>query len=260
MLVLGATGPVLRILLSNDDGFDAPGLTALVEAFEGEHEVWVVAPSAEQSAKSHALTLQSPLRAVPRGPRRWAVDGTPADCVYLALHGLMDERPHLVVSGINRGSNLGNDVHYSGTVAAAREAVLGGLAAIAVSLHLEGQDGPSRYGTAAHVARHVVGVVGTTGLPPRTLLNVNVPNVGLESLRGVRTATLGHRTYENRVTRRADPWGRDYFWIGGPHVQFDAIATSDGPLVEQGYATVTPLHSDPTLTSYLEVLRERVDT
>jgi 5'-nucleotidase len=249
----------VRLLLANDDGFDAPGLQALAASFEAEgHEVWVVAPASEQSARSHALTLQSPLRALPRGERRFAVDGTPADCVYLALHGLLPERPHLVVSGVNRGSNLGNDVHYSGTVAAAREAVLGGVGAVAVSLHLEG-GGEPLWDTACHVASHVVRIVASTGLPARTLLNVNVPNVPRPALLGVRVATLGHRTYESRVTRRADPWGRDYFWIGGPHVHFDPLPGSDGPLLEDGFATVTPLHSDPTLHDYLDVLRERID-
>ncbi len=250
----------MRVLVSNDDGFDAPGLQTLVATLAPRADVWVVAPMDEQSAKSHAITLHSPLRAEQRGHQRYAVGGTPADCVYLGLHSLMPERPHLVISGINRGSNLGNDVHYSGTVAAAREAALHGLPAIAVSLHLLPEGGEAiHFDTAAFVALQVFEAVANSGLPPRTLLNVNVPNLPRDQLAGIRAATLGHRTYENQVTRRSDPFGRDYFWIGGPHVRFDNTPRSDGPLVEEGFATVTPLHCDPTLHSYLDVLRDRID-
>lgn len=249
----------MRILVSNDDGFDSPGLHALAQAAEAFGTVWIVAPEREQSAQSHSLTLQSPLRARRRGDRRFQVNGTPADCIYLGIHGLMDGPPDLVLSGINRGSNLGNDVHYSGTVAAAREASFTGLPAVAFSLHLDpSADTVCQWETATHVARQVIPVVIDGGLPQRTLLNVNVPNVTLDALRGVRVATLGHRHYENRVTRREDPWGRDYYWIGGAHRAFDAIPESDGPLCEAGWATVTPLHSDPTLTSFLAPLRARL--
>lgn len=250
----------MRILVSNDDGYHSPGIVALADAVASLGEVWVVAPDAEQSAKSHSLTLLSPLRATRRGPRRYAVNGTPADCIYLGIHELLDGPPDLVISGINRGSNLGNDVHYSGTVAAAREACLAGVPAIAMSLHIEPEADTHHWETACDVARHVAAHVRDRGLPAHTLLNVNVPNVPAPALRGIRTATLGVRNYDNRVTRREDPWGRDYYWIGGAHLTFSDIAGSDGPLVEQGYASVTPLHSDPTLHTFLEDLSERLDT
>ncbi|MCB9680904.1 MAG: 5'/3'-nucleotidase SurE [Alphaproteobacteria bacterium] len=250
----------MRILVSNDDGFDAPGIRALADAVMDLGDVWVVAPDSEQSAKSHSLTLAAPLRARRRGERRFAVDGTPADCIYLGAHGLLDGPPDLVLSGVNRGSNLGTDVHYSGTVAAAREAVMAGFPAVAISLHVLPEDEALHWDTACHVARHVARDVVSHGLPPHTLLNVNVPNIPRVALKGVRTATLGVRRYANRVLRREDPWGRHYYWIGGPHLSFADIADSDGPLVEQGYASVTPLHSDPTLSTFLEPLRDRLDT
>lgn len=261
MLQVAALGVDVRILVSNDDGYDSVGLHALAEAAEAFGEVWVVAPEREQSAQSHSLTLHSPLRARKRGERRYHVNGTPADCIYLGVHGLMDGPPDLVLSGINRGSNLSNDVHYSGTVAAAREAALSGFPAIAFSLHLPiAEDLVCHWETAVKVVHHVVPRLLDGGIPARTLINVNIPNVVREDLRGVRTAVVGHRHYENKVTRREDPWGRGYYWIGGAHRAFEDVPDSDGPLCEAGYATVTPLHSDPTLHSYLAPLRARIDT
>lgn len=249
----------MRILVSNDDGFDAPGIRALAEAAADLGEVWVVAPTTEQSAQSHSLTLRAPLRAHWRGERRWAVDGTPADCIYLALHGLMDGPPDLVLSGVNRGSNLGSDVHYSGTVAAAREACLAGLPAVAVSLHLTEPGGAHHYETATRVAKSVARSVIADGLPADTLLNVNVPNVPPDDLEGVRVARLGRRMYDHKVTERADPWGLPYYWIGGAHRAFEEADDADGLLVERGFASVTPLHSDPTLHTFLDALRDRLD-
>lgn len=246
----------MRLLLSNDDGIEAEGLRVLASTLARAHEVWVVAPDQERSAQSHALTLHQPLRAKPAGARRYAVSGTPADCIYLGLHGLIDVRPDFVLSGINHGSNLGTDVFYSGTVAAAREAVLHGVPAIAVSLHHEG--GTTRhFRTAAEVAERVLAQAAANGLPPRTLLNVNVPNVA--EVRGIAGAVLGVRTYANRVERREDPFGGEYFWIGGKHVAFDDIEGSDGPLLEEGWATVTPMHSDATLHRFMEPLRDWFD-
>ncbi|MCB9665543.1 MAG: 5'/3'-nucleotidase SurE [Alphaproteobacteria bacterium] len=249
----------MRVLVSNDDGYDAGGVHALAEAAAALGEVWVVAPLTEQSGQSHSLSLSVPLRVREHAPRWFSVSGTPADCIYLALHELMPEPPALVLSGVNRGSNLGNDVHYSGTVAAAREAALAGLPAVAVSLHLEPEDRDCHWDTAVQVALRVARMVLDAGLPPRTLLNVNVPNVPPDQLLGVRAATLGVRTYENRVTRREDPWGRPYYWIGGAHLAFEGRADSDGPLVEGRWATVTPLHCDLTDHAFLDALHDRFD-
>jgi 5'-nucleotidase len=260
----------LRLLLSNDDGLIAPGLVALAEALSAEHEVWVVAPSSERSAQSHSLTMHKPLRLHPRQPRQWSVSGTPADCVYIALHHLMaDSPPDLVLSGINSGSNLGSDVHYSGTVAAAREACLHGYPSIAISLHRHSevkssgakapQDDEQHWGTAVHVAKKVLAGWSSGPMPPKVFLNVNVPNVPLPQLQGLRACRLGERFYGVLVDERIDPRGRPYVWIGGPHLRFGDDAGSDGPSVEAGYATVTPLEANITDEHELVRLRSWTD-
>ena len=249
----------MRLLLSNDDGISARGLATLRDALSADHTITVVAPATEQSAKSHALTLHEPLRARQVEPGSWSVAGTPADCVYLALHHLLDEPPDLVLSGINHGSNLGNDVFYSGTVGAAMEACLQGFPAIAFSLHIEPDDRDRHWDTAADVVRRIVRSVEENGLPKRRLLNVNIPNVPQSELRGIRSATLGVRMYSARVDERRDPRGRRYFWIGGDHMHFEDDPASDGPIVESGFAAVTPLRPDWTDPASLEALRHWVD-
>jgi 5'-nucleotidase len=249
----------VNILLSNDDGIDAVGLGALAEALEAFGTVWVVAPESERSAQSHALTLHKPLRADRRADRRYALSGTPADCVYFALHHLLPEAPALVVSGINNGSNLGNDVFYSGTVAAAMEGCFGGIPAIAVSLHRPPGDGVRHWETAQHIARRIVGQLLAERTPARVLLNVNVPNLPLAQLRGLMATSLGERRYQPLVTLRTDPRGREYFWIGGEHAEFVAHEGSDGPAIEDGWATVTPIHPDLTMRAYLSTLRGWTD-
>ncbi len=249
----------MRLLLSNDDGIDAPGLGVLTAALEDAHQVWVVAPATEQSARSHSLTMHDPLRLYPRGPRRFAVGGTPADAVYVALHHLLEQPPDLVLSGINHGSNLGSDVHYSGTVAAAREATLHGHQAVALSLHREPGDVELFWDTAARVAVRVAEAVRRHPIPPGVLLNVNVPNVPLPRLRGLKTCRLGDRVYERRVEERQDPRGKSYLWIGGPHLHFGPDPDTDGPAVEQGWATVTPLSAVITAHGELERLRDWTD-
>lgn len=249
----------MRILVSNDDGISSPGLTALVDVARDYGDVWVVAPDSEQSAQSHSLTLHQPLRATQVDEQRFAVTGTPADCIYLALNALLDAPPDLVLSGINKGSNLGTDIFYSGTVAAAREGALAGLPAVALSLHLEPGDTARHWETAQEVVRRVVPNVAALSLPDRTLLNVNVPNVPLEALRGLAGAPMSVRRYDNRVFRRDDPFGRPYYWIGGGHVDFQGAPDGDGPVVEQGFASVTPVHSDLTHSSFLEEIRDWTD-
>lgn len=249
----------MRILICNDDGIDAPGIRALEARLPALGEVWVVAPDGPRSAQSHALTMHKPLRARPSGPRRFSVSGTPADCVYLALHELMDGPPDVVVSGVNDGGNLGNDIFYSGTVAAAREAALGGYPAIAVSLHREPGDLDAWFETAAEVTARATEAVLTRGLPPRVLLNINVPNVAPAALKGVRAAPMGRREYAPLVEARHDPRGVRYYWIGGPEYVFADIEGSDGPVVEAGWAAVTPIHCELTLTPFLEDLRGWTD-
>ncbi|MES2637994.1 MAG: 5'/3'-nucleotidase SurE [Myxococcota bacterium] len=243
----------MLILLSNDDGIEAAGLSALEAAMADLGEVWTVAPATEQSAKSHSLTMHEPLRVAQHGERRFSVSGTPADSVYIAAHHLLPRKPDLVVSGINRGSNLSNDVMYSGTVAAAREAASFDIPSIAVSLWVSGA--APHWDTAQRIARDVVMETMRQKLPPGVLLNVNVPDLPHDQLKGVRVAPLGRRWYHPTVAVNLDPRGRKYYWIGGDHDRFDDLPESDGPLCESGFAVVTPLHLDLTAHEVLNALR-----
>ena len=226
------------LLVTNDDGIHAPGLTALAEALGSLGEVWVVAPEREQSACGHALTLHRPLRPHQWAERRFALNGTPSDCVNLAVLGFLPERPVLIASGVNHGSNLGDDVTYSGTVSAAMEGTLLGVPSIAVSL-VDGGD----FDAAGRAARLVAMRVLVEGLPAQTLLNVNVPR---EPPRGIRFARLGRRVYNGKVVEQADPRGRTHYWLGGGPPQWEALAGTDMGAVHEGYVAVTPIHLDLT--------------
>jgi 5'-nucleotidase len=229
------------ILVSNDDGIDAPGIIALAEALSDLGEVFVVAPDREQSAKSHAISLDRPLRVEEREPNWWAIDGTPADSVYLALHHLLGRRPDLVASGINRGYNLGSDFFYSGTVAAAVEGAVRGIPAFAMSLGRGPRAGLEQAARFAHAVAHAILVFG---LPPKTLLNVNVPNQA--ELKGYQWTRLGQRAYRDQVEVRTDLRGQRYFWIGGPEVEVADTPGSDGEAVRAGCVSITPLDLDLT--------------
>ncbi|MFQ5352242.1 MAG: 5'/3'-nucleotidase SurE [Candidatus Binatia bacterium] len=231
------------ILASNDDGIQSEGLTRLVNALESLDRVQVVAPDRERSAASHAITIDRPLRAEEVRPGWIAVDGTPADCVNLALNGLLDERPWLVVSGINRGANLGDDVTYSGTVSAAMEAVLLGVPGIAFS-----QVGKVAfdYGAAGAFAQALCLCLRKSSLPPDTLLNVNVPEE--VTGRGYLVTRQGKRRYGDAMVEKTDPRGRKYYWIGGDELDFADEAGTDFDAIQQGKISVTPLHLD--LTNY----------
>ena len=228
------------ILVTNDDGIHAPGLVALAGALDELGEVWTVAPDREQSAVGHALTLHRPLRVERLGERKFSVNGTPSDCVNLGVLGLLPEPPVLVVSGINHGSNLGDDVTYSGTVSAAMEGTLLGVPSMAVSQAEVDAEG---FGSAGAVARLVAARVLVEGLPAKTLLNVNVPR---GDVRGVRMTRLGHRVYREKVVREVDPRGRPYFWIGAGPPEWQEDDASDIAAVHNGLASVTPLHLDLT--------------
>jgi 5'-nucleotidase len=230
----------VRVLLSNDDGVNAPGLAALAAAFP-EDEVWVVAPDREQSASSHAISLHRPLRIVQVGERRFSVDGTPTDAVYLALnHVLRAHPPDLVLSGVNHGPNLGNDVLYSGTVAAAMEGALLGVSAIAVSLAARS---PHDFAPAAAFAAELARSVAALRRPRPILLNVNVP---AGPVKGFRFTRLGVRTYGNEVVEKQDPRGRSYFWIGGDASHHDIPLSDCNTVLDEGLVAVTPLHLDLT--------------
>lgn len=238
-----------RILVTNDDGYGAEGIQVLVEALEGLGELWVVAPDSEQSAVSHALTLERPLRVRSVGERRFVVDGTPTDCVTLGMSTLMKGAPpDIVVSGINRGANMGVDVHYSGTVSAAFEGVILGTPAIAVS-QIVG-NGMS-WDAAGAVARELTAWVLSNGLPKATLLNVNVP---LVEPRGLKLTRLGVRRYTEGVLKQKDPRGKTIYWIGGGEPVWEPIAGTDFNEVGNGWISVTPLNLDMTDTGFLNQL------
>ena len=235
------------LLVTNDDGVHAAGLAALAGALESLGEVWVIAPEREQSACGHALTLHRPLRPHRLGERRFSVNGTPSDCVNLAVLGFLPERPALIASGINHGSNLGDDVTYSGTVSAAMEGTLLGVPSLAVSL----MDGLEDFTAAARVARLVAMRVLVEGLPPKTLLNVNVP--GGEP-RGLRFARLGHRVYSEKIVEQVDPRGRTHYWLGAGPPEWEALDGTDMGAVHDGFVAVTPLHLDLTNHRALAVM------
>jgi len=233
------------ILLSNDDGIQSEGLTALEEKLGQAGEIYTVAPDRAQSSMSHALTLHRPLRVHEIAPRRMSVDGTPVDCVKLALTGLLPMRPNLVVSGINKGPNLGDDIIYSGTVSAAIEGALLGIPAIAVSL-VTFKDFDFR--AAAEFTAHLVSQIQRRGIPPKTLLNVNVPPVSKEDLKGWRLTRMGKRHYSENIVERIDPRGGKYYWIGGDDLGFAQEEGTDCMAIQEGYVSVTPLQVD--LTDY----------
>jgi len=241
-----------RILVSNDDGVHAPGLRALAEALSALGEVSVMAPLTEQSATSHALTLHRPLRVKDLGNRTFAVEGTPTDCVLLAVREFLGARPDLVVSGVNQGPNMGEDVIYSGTVAAAMEGALLGIPSMAVSLASWHHREP---GAAAAIAARLAGRLLESAPPARFLVNVNVPPVAREEIRGIRVTRLGTRVYNDAIVKKTDPRGRDYYWIGGAAPTWEAGNDTDFAAVEERFVSLTPLLLDITDRAGFDYLR-----
>ncbi len=244
----------MRILCSNDDGILARGLGILERAAQPLGDVWVVAPDREQSATSHSLTLHHPLRPVRLGDRRWQVDGTPTDCVMLAVEALLPERPDFVLSGINHGPNMGEDVLYSGTVAAAMEGLALGIPSIAVSFagRVMGSDESHIDEQAEALTDLLRHLTGLPTFPADTLLNVNLPAIPASEVKGVRLTRLGRRVFSDSLTPMKDPWGREIFWIGGGSVAWSGSDDSDFRAVKEGYISVTPLHLDLTARDRLE--------
>lgn len=242
----------MRILCTNDDGYLSPGIRILAEASHDIGSVDVVAPDRERSASSNALTLQNPLRRRRAPDGTTIIDGTPTDCVILAVNGLLDERPGLCVSGINNGANLGEDVLYSGTVAAAMEATIMGIPAVAFSY--AGRKVEEIEGWQPAVASLLRQIVAK-GIPKHELLNVNLPARPPSEVRGVRVTTLGRRRFSGDISRGLDPTGREYFWIGGGITSWDGSPDCDFQAVLDGYVSVTPLHLDLTSYTRLEDVR-----
>ena len=243
----------MHILLSNDDGILARGLQVLEQACEPLGELSVVAPDREQSATSHSLTLHHPLRPVRLSERRWQVDGTPTDCVLLASQALLPTSPDVVISGINHGPNMGEDVLYSGTVAAAMEGLALGIPAIAVSFAGSVQRADAMLDTQIDAVRGLLRhLLSLPALPRDTLFNVNLPAVPGSEIKGVRLTRLGRRVFSDSITRMKDPWGREILWIGGGSVEWSGPEDSDFLAVHDGYISVTPLHLDLTHRDILD--------
>jgi len=242
----------MHILLSNDDGYLAEGLVALADALREHADISVVAPDRNRSAASNSLTLEMPLRAYDTDNGFIKVDGTPTDCVHLAITGLLGSEPDMVFAGINHGSNLGDDVLYSGTVAAATEGRFLGLPAIAISL---AGNNPKHFETAAHVAVILLQQLISNPLPQDTILNVNVPDVAIKDLKGYQATRLGQRHKSEPVIKSADPRGRIIYWVGPPGAEQDAGPGTDFYAVNAGFVSVTPLQLDLTRYERLNDLK-----
>ena len=246
----------VTVLITNDDGISAEGIQVLRQFLSGLGEVWVVAPDRERNAVSNALTLHRPLRLNELSPRSYAVNGTPADCVNIAIHYILPERPQVLISGINRGANLGNDVHYSGTVAAALEGARMGIPSFAISLAAEQL---FQYEPAARFAFRLAQRILRDGLPVNTMLNVNVPDSGGKPIDRYRITSLGTGSHRNTIEEKCDPRGVSYYWIGREptgHGAREADHRSDYGAVKDHCISLTPLEIDRTQHSSLQELSE----
>jgi len=243
----------MRILLSNDDGYLAPGLACLANSLQSIADIDVVAPERDRSGASNSLTLNQPLRLHKADNGFHYVDGTPTDCVHLAITGLLEKEPDMVISGINCGANLGDDVLYSGTVAAAMEGRFLGLPAIAVSLI--GQEG-KYYETAAEVVLQLLEQLEADPLPADTILNLNVPDVPYDELSGFEATRLGHRHKSEPVIEDVDPHGQKIYWVGPPGAEADAGSGTDFHAIKRNFVSITPLHVDLTRYTAIEQVSE----
>ncbi|ROU05098.1 5'/3'-nucleotidase SurE [Lysobacter enzymogenes] len=242
----------MRVLVSNDDGVDAPGIRILAQGLrEAGHEVLVVAPDRDRSGASNSLTLDMPVRVARLDETTWRVYGTPTDCVHVALAGMLELEPDIVVSGINTTANMGDDVIYSGTVAAAMEGRFLGLPAVAMSLAAADHDG-RHYQTAARAAVEIIARLRTDPLPADTILNVNVPDLPWDEVAGFEVTRLGNRHRAEACIPQRDPRGRQWWWIGPAGAEADAGAGTDFHAVRTGNISITPIHVDLTRYQALE--------
>ncbi len=251
----------MKILISNDDGVHAEGIHALAHVFARAGKTVVVAPEKEKSTTGHSLTLHKPVRIHEYSKKIYSVSGGPADCIYIGIHEVLKARPDIVISGINRGANLGQDVFYSGTVSAAREAVIMGIPAIAVSLCLDHakKNQKKHYDTAARATQHVLKELlrifslgksekaGLKAWPKGLLMNINVPNLPYNKIKGFKISTQGRQIYTGDVAKRIDSRGRKYYWIGGTYQGYEKTPGTDCFNVGQGYVAITPLELDTTM-------------
>jgi 5'-nucleotidase len=241
------------LLLTNDDGIISSGLTALEKSLRGIGEIWVIAPDRARSAIGRALTLHRPLRVEKLSSRHFSVNGTPSDCINLAINGLLPEKPTLVVSGINKGANLGDDISYSGTISAAFEATLLGVPAFAISLAARKN---FKFQPAALFALKMAQQILRYGLPPDTFLNVNVPDTQGNAVRTCSITSQGKSIYDNSVIEKVDPRGNKYYWIGGNEIKFQQVDGSDFQAISNGVISITPLKTDHTNYALIDTLKK----
>jgi 5'-nucleotidase len=242
------------ILVTNDDGINAPGIHALFKAMSEIGDAYIVAPDRERSAVGHMLTMHRPLKVEELRDHVFSANGTPTDCVAIGVNKILPRKPDLVAAGINRGANLGDDVTYSGTVSAAMEGTLLGVPSFAISLAGEK---PYHYDIAEPYALEIAGYILETKLPDDTLLNVNVPNKPKDAIKGIRITTQGRRAYDNAIHDIYSPIGEKHFWIGGGKPLWEQGDDMDMQAVIEGYVSVTPVHLDMTNYAALEILRKR---
>jgi len=245
---------IKHIMLTNDDGVHAPGLKMLFQQSLDLGKTVIVAPEHDNSAASHSLTMSRPLRVREIAENIYTINGTPTDCVTIGIGKILPQKPDLVISGINPGPNLGDDVSYSGTVSAAIESTMLGIPSIAVSLAAESE--PLHYGTAAAFVARLAKIILGKGLPKDTLLNVNVPNTASEGIEGVAFTRRGRRLYDDAIKETFDPWGRKHYWIGGGTPSFDAGEDTDSAAISVNKISITPMHLDPTNYEALKFLQK----
>ena len=246
----------MKILLSNDDGYFAKGLLVLAAALKERADITIVAPDKNRSAASNSLTLELPLRAFEIEPNFYKVDGTPTDCVHLAITGLVETEPDMVIAGINHGANMGDDVLYSGTLAAATEGRFLGFPAIAISL---ASNEPEYFETAAEVAVYLLRRIQEKPLAQDVVLNVNVPDIPVAELKGYQVTRLGQRHKSEPVIKSQDPRGRPIYWVGPPGLARDDGFGTDFDAVRNNYVSITPLQLDLTRYELMEDLSEWID-
>ena len=243
-----------RILVTNDDGIHAPGLQVAFKESQKLGEAVIIAPEHDNSAASHSLTMNRPLRVKQLGENVYTINGTPTDCVTIGIGKILLEKPDLVISGINPGPNLGDDVSYSGTVSAAIESTMLGIPSIAVSLAAESE--PFHYETAGDFILRLAQIVLKKGLPKDTLLNVNIPNTSIQDIEGVAFTRRGRRLYEDAIKETYDPWRRKHYWIGGGTPSWDSGEGTDSAAISVNKISITPMHLDPTNYEALKFLRQ----
>lgn len=246
----------MNILLSNDDGVHSLGLKKIYQELRKIGKVWVVAPLEEKSTSGHSLTIHKPLRIIRLENQYYGVSGSPADCVYLGIREVIGKLPDMVVSGVNRGANLGQDIYYSGTVSAAREACILGIPAMAVSLAVNFKrrvpEDELNFESAAKLAVEVVKSLSQLKLPKHTLLNLNVPDLPMTKIKGILPCRQGFRFYSGTILKRKDHRGKDYYWVGGQYQGFRNDKNTDCSVVDQQFASLTPMKLDATDYEFLE--------